>query len=65
MNIINNLTKSDTSKIQLKIAINFISFKNNDEEHVVHSKIDDKEIMINPKADKVIIKLLKWFVNRY
>ena len=65
MNIINNLTKSDTSKIQLKIAINFISFKNNDEEHVVHSKIDDKEIMINHKADKVIIKLLKWFVNRY
>ena len=65
MNIINNLTKSDTSKIQLKIAINFIPFKNNDEEHVVHSKIDDKEIMINHKADKVIIKLLKWFVNRY
>ena len=59
MNIINNLTKSGTCKIQLTIAINFTSSKNNDEEHVVHSKIDNKEIMINHKADKVIIKLLK------
>ena len=59
MNIINNLIKSGTCKIQLTIAINFISSKNNDEEHAVHSKIDNKEIMINHKADKVIIKLLK------
>ena len=45
--IINNLKKSDTWKIQLIIAINFISSKNNDEDHVIHSKGDNIEIMIN------------------
>ena len=38
--IINNLKKSDTWKIQLTIAINFISSKDNDEEHVMNSKSD-------------------------
>ena len=38
-NIIHDLKKSDTWKIQLTITINFISFKNdNDEERVIHSK---------------------------
>ena len=32
--IINNLKKSDTWKIQ--VAINFMSSKDNDEEHVMH-----------------------------
>ena len=36
--IINSLKKSDTCKIQLTIANNFISSINNDEEHVTHSK---------------------------
>ena len=35
-NIINNLKHFDTWKIQLTIAINFISSKDNDEEHVMH-----------------------------
>ena len=35
--IITNLQKSDTWKIQLTIAINFISSKDDDEEHVAHS----------------------------
>ena len=34
----NNLKKSDTWKIQIKKAINFISSKDNDEESVMHSK---------------------------
>ena len=37
--IINNLKKSDTWKIQLIIANNYISSLNNDEEHVIHSKV--------------------------
>ena len=50
--IINNLKKSDKWKIQLTITINFISSKDdNDEEHVIHSKSDNKEITINNKAD--------------
>ena len=49
--IINNLKKSDTWKIQLTIANNFISSIDNDEEHVMHSKSDNIEIMISHGAD--------------
>ena len=52
--IINNLKKSDTWKIQLTIANNFISSIDNDEEHIMHSRSDDIEIIINDEADKVI-----------
>ena len=52
---INNLKKSDTWKTQLTIAIHFISPKGNDEECVMHSKSDNIEIMINDKADEVIL----------
>ena len=38
--IINDLKKSDTWKIQLTIAINFMSSKDNDEECVMHLKSD-------------------------
>ena len=31
-----------------------MSFKDNDEEHLMHSKSDNIEIMINDKADEVI-----------
>ena len=42
-------------KIPLKITINFISSEdNNDEEHVMHSKSDNIEIMISGEADKVV-----------
>ena len=50
--IINKLKKSDTWKIQLTIAINFISSINNNEERLIHSK--SVEIMINEEADEVI-----------
>ena len=52
--IINNLKKSDKQKIQLAISINSISFIDNDEEHVMHLKGDNIEIMMNDEADKVI-----------
>ena len=39
--IINNLKKSDTWKIQLAIANNFISSIDNDEPRVMHSKSDE------------------------
>ena len=53
-NITNNLKKSDTLKIQLTIAINFISSVDNNEEHVMHSKSHNIEIMINDEANEVI-----------
>ena len=62
---INNLKKSETCKIQLTIAINFISSKDNDEERVMHSKSDNIEIMINDEADEVIKELFDSLKNRY
>ena len=63
--IINNLKKSDTWKIQLTIANNFISSIDNDEERVMHSKSDNIEIMINDEADEVIKELFDSLKNRY
>ena len=42
--IINDLKKSNAQKIHLTIAINFIYSKNTDEERVMHSKSDKKEL---------------------
>ena len=53
-----NLKKSDTWKIQFTIPDDFISSIDNDEEHVIHSKSDNIEIMINDEADEVIKELL-------
>ena len=50
-NIINNLKKPDTWKMQLKMAINFMSSNDTDKESLMHSKIDNLEIVINYKAD--------------
>ena len=46
-------------KMQLTIAINFISSKDNDEQRVIHSKSDNKEIKINGKhkLETVVLSL--------
>ena len=44
-------------KIQLTVVFYFISFKDNDEGCVIHSKSEDIEIKINDKAVEVIEKL--------
>ena len=52
-------------KIQLTIAINFISCKDDhDEEHVMYSKSDNIEIMINDEENKVT-ELFKLLQKRY
>ena len=61
--IINYLKKSGIWKIQLTIAINFIYSKDNDEERKMHSKSDNIEIIVSDKADEVIEKLFKSFLN--
>ena len=63
--IINNLKKSDTWKIQLTIANNFISSTDNDKDRAMHSKIDDLETMMNDEADEVIKELFDLLKNRY
>ena len=45
-----------TWKIQLTITNNLISSIDNDEWLIMHSKIDNIEMMINEKADEVIKK---------
>ena len=63
--IINNLKKFDTLKIQLIIANNVISSIDNDDEHIMHSKSDNIEIMTNDEADEVIKELFYSLKNRY
>ena len=56
--IINNLKKSDTWKIQLTIANSFIPSTVNDEKCLMYSKSDDIKIMINDEAKEVIKNFL-------
>ena len=51
--IINDVKKSDIWKIQLTIAINFASSKDNNEKRVMHSKSNEIEIMINDNEGEV------------
>ena len=53
------------NSIQLTIANNFISFIDNDEEHVKHAKSDNIEIMMNYKADEITEELFDSLKNRY
>ena len=50
--------------MQLTIANNFISTIDNDEERVMHSQSDNKEIMMNDEADE-IIEFFKSLKKRY
>ena len=52
-------------KIQLKIANNFISFIDNDEEHLIHSRSDNIETMINDEATEVIKELFDSLKNNH
>ena len=53
---------SDTWKIQLTIATNFMSSNNNDEERVMNLKSDIRKIMIN---DEVVKELFQSLLSRY
>ena len=63
--IMNNLKKSDTWKIQLTIANNFTFSVDNDEQCVMHSKCDNIKIAISDQADEVIKELSESLKNRY
>ena len=63
--IINDLKRSATWKIQLIIVINFISSKYTDEERVTYSKTDNIESTIINKADEVIEELFQSLLSRY
>ena len=52
-------------KIQSAIVNNFISSIENDEEHIINSKCDNTEIIINDEGDEVIEELVNSLKNRY
>ena len=56
--------KNHAGKIQLTIAINFMSFKNSKEDCVMHWESDNIELMISGKEDEVI-ELFQSFYSRY
>ena len=49
--------KESSSKIQLIIAINFIFFKDTDEQHLMDLKSDHIEIMVYDKPNEVMKKV--------
>ena len=57
--IITDLQESDTWKIQLAIAINFISSKDVAEERVIHSDIDNIKFTSYNDANKVFDELIE------
>ena len=63
--IINNLKKSDTWKIQLTMANNFISSIDNDEELVMRIKSYNIEIIINDEVDEYIKELFDSLKNSH
>ena len=60
----NNLKKSDKWKMQLSISINFMSSKENYQEHAMHSKRDNIEIMIDDKSGEMLEELFQLFYSR-
>ena len=52
-------------KIKLTTAINFISYKDTNEERVMHLNYDNMENMIYDKADEAIQELFESLLNRY
>ena len=57
--IIINLQKSGTWKVQLTIAINFISSKDADEEQVMHLESDNIEFMTYGNANNIVDELFE------
>ena len=60
-----NLQISDTWRIQLTIAINFISSKDVDEDRVIHSKSDNIEFIPYNNVSEVVNELFESLLSRY
>ena len=64
-NIIIDLQNSDTWKIQLKIAINFTSSKDAEEERIMHSRSDNIKFTSYNDANEVVDELFDSLRSRY
>ena len=64
--MINNYKSKGEWKIQLTAAINFTFLKlDSNETRIMHTKSDNKEIMIGSDTNEVIKELFKSFLQRY
>ena len=64
----NKLWLEETSsewKIQLTMAINFISSKDSDETRTMHTKSNNVEIMIGSETNEIIKDLSESFLQKY
>ena len=52
-------------KIQLTMAINFISSKDSNETRAMHTKSNNVEIMIGSETDEIIENLFETFLQKY
>ena len=56
---------SSEGRIQLKMAINFISSKDSDENRTMHTKSNNVKIMMGSEADEIIEDLFESFLQKY
>ena len=52
-------------KIQLKMAINFISSKDYDKTRTIHTQSDNTEMMIGSETDEITEELFNSLLQRY
>ena len=60
-----DLQKPATWKFQLTITINVISYKDTNEEQVIYSKSDYKEVMTYVNAKEVINEIFELLLSWY
>ena len=66
VDMINDHKNQNEWKIQLSVAISFISSKpDSDETRIMHTKSDDIEIMIGSDANEIIEELFKFLLQKY
>ena len=65
MDLIIDLQESYPRKIQLTVAINFISSKDAEEESVMYAKSDNKEFVTYDNANGIVDELQKKPLSRY
>ena len=63
--VINDETQFGEWKIQLIMAINFISYKDSKETRTMHTTSDNIEIMKDSKTDDIINELFESFLRNY
>ena len=63
--MINNIKIQSEWKIQVSLTINFISPKDSNETHTMHTTSDNIKIMIDAETDEIIEKLFESLLEKY